>query len=271
MVAAKGEIRTASARIRYDFTPMQGLMIRLKFELAKAIQADFAGPMQDALRVNTARYAPTPEEEEQILVRGRITKPWGRFLPLATNRVGRAMLNLYGKHSAAGFGMAGTSQGRRFFREGQQVSLVEALGLQKVRVHKARIRNNEVRVSGSFASWKHLATRTKFSYVRHKRRGSVSTETGKLVTKPFNEDWPRAANYGGTWVVVPRARGGRLKGVLHPEDGVYALEMVKTVRPYRFMEKGVRRSVRWWITHRARVVFALAAHRTGLVKRAMGR
>jgi hypothetical protein len=238
----------ARRKVRIELAPVEFALERLKIALASRTHVAMRGPVRAHLAGAMIRHAPGPDEERDLLVKGTIVMPWSKYLPGTTSRLGRAILHTYGQYMPGGFGQAGTHEGGRFFRQGPQVSLVDALRLQKMKTRKTRLTlgHPRVLVRGVFGNWAHMAKRTSFSYVRKGGAGGKRTRAGTFTTQPFNYDWPRTANYGGTWIVVPRPRGGHRVGVLHPEPGVYARKMVKTVKPYRFAEKGLRDTIKWF-------------------------
>lgn len=222
---------------------------------------------RDFLARAMIKHAPQPEEERDILVRGTITKPWSRFLPGTRSLLGRALLHGYGAIAPGGFGRVGTHEEGRFSRLGPQLDLVDALRIQKMKVYKPHIlQSGIVRVKARFGDWRQMAKRTGFSYIRKAGGGGGFTRAGTFKTLPFNYDWPRTANYGGTWVVVPRARGGKRVGVLHPEPGVYAREMVKTVKPYHFAEKGLSLTLGWMARSIVSAVVVPALRAAGFIR-----
>jgi len=242
-----GRIRIGKSRIRLYLAPVQAALERLKMQLAVRSNTALEVPIKAFIADAMAAHAPSPAEERETLVTGTITKAWSRFMPGAGSRIMRRATNAARSASPGSFGRVGTHEGERFLKKGTQLYLVEALRIQKMKVARTKIGigNPLVRVVGRFGSWKHMAKRTGFSYVTHKRSGShlVKGETRK--TLPFNMDWPRTANYGGTWLVRPRPKGGKRFGILHPEPGVYAREMLKTVKPYRYAQKGLRDTMKW--------------------------
>jgi len=151
------------------------------------------------------RFAPTKTQERDILTKGRILEPWTAKAGLrARTRTARA----FGRRSV------GSASGMRFLKVGENNLFIrDALKTQKWRVPQvSAFVGRPTAISGGvqvpagldirvkWGSWKDMARRTGFLYYRHI---GGHRPVGPYRTEPFNHDWPRKANYGGTWIVVP--------------------------------------------------------------------
>ena len=115
-------------------------------------------------------------------------------------------------------GFIGTPEGERFIRQGEQVSLREAIVTDPLRT----TRRLDLMLAG-IGDTKRINRLTGFFW-NTRKRGIQGP------TLPFNEAYVQAMEDGGLiWTVVPRPG---TKG-LEPEPGIVAQRMRKTVGPYR--------------------------------------
>ena len=177
--------------------------VRSSWELAAAREVD-------AVRNMASTLAPSPAEEARILSEGVIADS----SPFAGATVG-------------------TPEGGRFIRQGQQVSMQEAIRTDRIEVQQA----GTTSLVGTGRPSR-INRRTGF-YWNTRRRGIQGP------TEPFNRALVQSYEYGGIiypfgqWTVEPRPGTGKLE----PEPGVSALRMTKTVEPY-FMYTNAGRSLR---------------------------
>ncbi len=143
--------------------------------------------------------APAPAVEAQLLSEGFVTAG-----PAGNRGAGSVV---------------GTPDDGRFIRQGDQVSLQEAIQTEPI------IQTNqlETRIFVGTCSASRINARTGF-YWNTRRRGIQGP------TQPFNRAYVQAVESGGVvWTVIPRP--GTV--ALEPEPGVIATAMAKTMRPYR--------------------------------------
>lgn len=153
------------------------------------------------LRDEAARRAPSSEEEAKLLSRG-----------LAQGGMGLGI--------NVGIGVFGTPDGDRFLRQGDQVSLREAITTDPIKTS-----DSGDRFYAGVGSSQRINEKTGF-YWRTRRRGIIGP------TEPFNRNYLRAVEDGGlVWTVTPRP--DNKNRVLEPEDGRVTREMLKTIPPFR--------------------------------------
>lgn len=219
------------------------------------------GPAQQIAVAVSQKFAPQPTEEQQILVQGTIIQPWSRRYGRSLSATSRTALArpssgsdfAYGRFVKAQTGReVGTAAGGRFIkRGGNEKYIVEALADQTFHHISRRPMTTKAKVTARWGSWRNLANNTGFSYYQMVGRGRRTRQGILQKTKPFNKDWPRTADVGGSWIVVPRPRGGGFSPPLAPAPGVYASRMLKTVKPYRYSDRA-RRAVLKWMFARGR-------------------
>lgn len=173
--------------------------------VAEATQIALAREMQ-TLRERVAERTPSSEEEAEILSRGVIE---GAVK-------GRSIADLQFR---AGF--VGTPEGGRFIRQGEQLSLREAILTDPILVTR-----QFDRMIAAIGNANRINLLTGF-YWNTRKRGIQGP------TLPFNQAYVQAMEDGGlVWTVVPRP-GTK---ALEPEPGVLARRMRKTVGPYRMFK-----------------------------------
>ncbi len=220
------------------------------------------------------RFAPQPGEERDILVQGTIVEPWTRRFGRAFSRrsfdaitrpSSTGEMKYRKKIGGAGGGLVGSDADGRFIKRGaNEKFIVEALHEQKWKRTSISVLKTMVKIKMKWGSWRMMANRTQFSYFRRMNRGGKSANWIKKTTKPFNEDWPRTAEKGGTWTVVPRDdRAGAFQPPLNPQEGVYARRMLKMVKPFRYAEKTQRIVNAWFVNQGAQRAFNTAAAAAG--------
>lgn len=166
---------------------------------AEAAQINLAREMQ-LLRSEVAARAPSSEEEGRLLSRG-----------VNTNQAGGI---------GFGLGLIGTPEGGRFIRQGEMISLREAIQTEPIKT----VRRIDRMLAG-IGDPDFINARTGF-YWQTRSRGIQGP------TLPFNRAYLQALENGGlVWIVVPRPENRR--GRLEPEPGVTARSMVKTLPPQR--------------------------------------
>ncbi len=177
-------------------------LAKIKAAVDAAAQAAQIGVARTviALRSEVAARAPSSEEEARLLSRGTATS--------------------FGPGFGMGSGIVGTPEEGRFIRQGEMVSLREAITSEPI----STIRRLD-RILGGIGSASYLNARTGFFW-RTRRRGIQGP------TLPFNRAYVQALENGGAiWTVIPRP-DNRTR-VLEPEPGVIASVMVKVLPPRR--------------------------------------
>lgn len=170
---------------------------------AQAAQSFLAFKMA-SLRSEVALRAPSSEIEAQALSQGTV-----EGAPVKGRTIEQIQFQL---------GLVGTPDGGRFIRQGDQVSLREAIATDPVVTR----RQLDVMTAG-IGDASRINRLTGF-YWNTRKRGIQGP------TLPFNGAYVQAMEDGGViWTVVPRP-GTR---ALEPEPGVLAQQMRKTVGPYR--------------------------------------
>lgn len=166
---------------------------------AEAAQIGVFREMQ-GLRAEVASRAPSSEEEGVLLSRG-----------VNTNQAGGI---------GFGIGLIGTPEGGRFIRQGEMVSIREAIGQEPIKT-----RRQLDRIMAGIGDPTTINAKTGFFW-NTRKRGIQGP------TLPFNRAYVQALENGGlVWRVVPRPENRRNR--LEPEDGVTVRAMVKTIPPQR--------------------------------------
>jgi len=165
--------------------------------------------MEGIVKPEVMNRAPGPEEEARMLSAGKIEGQGAlAFDPIGLSAIPR-------------FGEAGTPEGGRFLKEGHG-SIRNVIARDKIVMSRS---GNKVYAKFGNTRW--INQRTGFSW---------RTASGDVRnTKPFNRKLIQSLEHGGTWVVRPRT-----SKFLHPEPGVYATQMRKTLPAIRMFHKGGR-------------------------------
>lgn len=269
------KIRRGGTTYDVDISRASAKFAVLRKQIAARLQGMLTSIGQDMVVGLTQRYAPSPEEEEQVLVRGTIVEPWSRRFGKMSSGTSQAALSRMSSATERGWGFtsramtggeAGTAEGGRYIKRGKtQKTIREALADQKWRKKKPTVLQNSVKLHATWGSWRKMARTTGFSYYQKSGRGRGRRTLQK--TFPFNKDWPRTANFGGTWMVVPRPRGGAFQPPLAPERGVYAAKMQKQVSAYRYAQKAERGFKKWMVKTLKPAVITPAIRAAGLAPR----
>lgn len=159
------------------------------------------------------------------------------------------------------FGRVGTAEGgrmtdftplHRIIRECRVDTISETVAGGQVAAGRGLMLGGNY-VSAQACNVNEINERAKFKYDRSKQKG--------LEANPFHGRYIQSVIEGGVWNVVPRADNPR--GVLHPQPGVLAGEMIKQVNPTHAFETTIRKC-------RSKVVMEMAFTIKGYIATASG-
>lgn len=187
-------------------------MMSLSKNVRQAIELGLQYGIENIIKPNVLKFTPTPQNEEKILSRGRITIS-SRNTPV----------------EEAGIGGPG-----RFMKSPEFKSLFTAISEE----HPTKPYGT---TNSIFVFWGHKPTlNQKIGFAWLKQTGPYSLERRTTHDIVAMTEWKNLIDIwedGGIWRI--HGRGGN---ELHPEDGKYALEMEKEIKPHRMFFNGVKMS-----------------------------
>ncbi|HDY89037.1 hypothetical protein LCGC14_2195520 [marine sediment metagenome] len=171
-------------------------LMKLPALIRKGLHEGIREAMEFILRPNVIKFCPTQQEEKDTLVKGQITQsvPGGRTGP------------------------AGDASAGRFIKNPEFLYLRDAIMMEPVFMAGAM---------GFFIRRDYVSQKIGFAWM--KQIGPYSLTRRSTMDPGFSTPWKNLLNtweVGGSYPVR-----GRAGGLLSPEKGVFAKEMVKTIPP----------------------------------------